>query len=113
MIMSVVGLSLGMVFFLLNPSFKSSRAEVEGGGVYFSISIPDYNDIVDNIYLEENKEFKIGWIFIANRMTQTLLIDPYIDSSNVENPEPFIEFYYQEGGEYQKASKSKYSKNHS
>ena len=40
--------------FLLNPSFKSSRAEVEGGSVYFSISIPDYNDIVDNIYLEEN-----------------------------------------------------------
>ena len=50
MIMSVVGLSLGMVFFLLNPSFKSSRAEVEGGGVYFSISIPDYNDIMNNIY---------------------------------------------------------------
>ena len=38
-----------------------------------------------------------------------VLIDPYIDSSNVENPEPFIEFYYQEDGEYQKASKSKYS----
>ena len=110
MIMSVVGLSLGMVFFLLNPSFKSSRAEVEGGGVYFSISIPDYNDIVDNIYLEEKiKRIQNSSKFLLQIDDAKVLIDPYIDSSNVEDPEPFIEFYYQEGGEYQKASKSKYS----
>lgn len=49
MIMSVVGLSLGMIFFLLNPSFKKGEAAIKIKMLVYEIPENEYYSIEKNI----------------------------------------------------------------
>lgn len=66
MIMSVVGLSLGMIFFLLNPSFKDGEAGIKIEMITYEIDENEFFILEKNIS-EKNKKNKRTWVFSNNK----------------------------------------------
>ena len=52
MIMSVVGLSLGMIFFLLNPSFKEGEPPLKVKYILYEIPRKEFDQYIESIPYE-------------------------------------------------------------
>ena len=71
MIMSVVGLSLGMIFFLLNPSFKKGKDDTDSAtSLECNISTYDLLSKSDVLPLPVNSDIEYGEeiIFYENQL---------------------------------------------
>jgi hypothetical protein len=96
MIMSVVGLSLGMVFFLLNPSFKSGGLEAAGAGCFYkNLPMEIYDSMKDDV-LNDDEIIKIdgfsNWIIENDKIEFS--VNTFVDTADINNSKFSIQLTY-------------------
>ena len=96
MIMSVVGLSLGMVFFLLNPSFKSGGLEAAGSGCFYKNLPIEVFDIMKEDVLNDDNVIKVdgfsSWITEYNNIE--FFVNTFVDTTDINSSNFSIQLTY-------------------